>query len=392
MKILFICHRIPYPPNKGDKLRAFHFIKHLSKKHDIYLVSLFDDSKDERYDAALRKYCREVHLFYLNRFFSKLKAILWMAVGYPASLGYFYSRRLARKIKELTEKTEFDAAFVYSSSMAQYASASEAKVRIIDFVDCDSSKWKQYAQAAGFPSSFIYRKEHLLLREYERKVSENFDALLTVSENERKEFSAFIDVRKITVIMNGVDTEFFRPVPYSGSKRITFTGAMDYFANVSGVVIFCKEVFPIIREKIPDAEFYIIGPRPVREIRRLSAQDGVFVTGAVEDLRDYFRTASVSVVPSFRIAQGLQNKILEPMASALPVVTTSRAIDGLKMEPDRDILIADDTKTFADKVIMVLSDSVMSRSIGANARRYVETNHDWQRNMSGLDKIIEGLL
>ena len=388
MKILFLAHRIPYPPNKGDKLRAFHFIKHLSKKNDIYLVSLFDDKKDAQYAQALKKECREVHLFYLSPFFSKLMSMLWMTLARPATLGYFYSKRLAAKVKELKERIDFDAVFVYSSSMAQYATAMKTGIKIIDFVDCDSAKWGQYGIFHSFPISLIYALEHRRLREYEKGVIGKFDHALVTTDVEKKRFNEFSPVNKFTVLENGVDVDFFQPVEPAPGSDMIFTGAMDYFANIDGIILFCRKVLPLIREKVPGAGFYIIGPRPVRAVRSLAAIPGVHVTGFVEDIRSYFVKAAVCVVPSFRIAEGIQNKILEAMASAIPVVTTSAAAAGLKAGDISGISIVDSIEEFARRTISILLDKELARTMGMNGRKYVTANHDWNKNLSVLDSIL----
>lgn len=388
MKILFLAHRIPYPPNKGDKLRAFNFIKHLSKDHEIYLGAFFDDKEDGRYEQNLREYCREVHLCYLNPFFSKLKAILWMALAQPATLGYFHSSRFLRKIREIEDRVDFDAVFVYSSSMAQYVPASGRALKVIDFVDCDSAKWAQYGKSRHFPSSLIFALEHRLLRRYEKSLIEKFDKILVTTEIEMGRFKEFASTDKFTVINNGVDHKFFSPVDPATSDSLIFTGAMDYYANIDGITIFCSKVLPIIQREVPGTKLYIVGPRPGRSVIALEKLPGVIVTGFVEDLREYFRKAAVCVVPSFRIAAGIQNKILEAMASGIPVVTTQKAAACLNAKDGSEIMIADSEETFAEKVITLLKKKELRRSVGSSGRVYVLSCHSWERSFSELDGVL----
>lgn len=390
MKIIFICHKIPYPPNKGEKVRAFNIIRHLSKGHDICLVSLYDGKGDPAYKPELGELCKEVYLFPINRLVGKIKAALYLLSGIPATIGYFHSRKMKAKIEELIRSQRFDLVFAYSSSMAQYVMNADIQ-KIMDFVDCDSAKWGQYSKIAGFPLSLVYAREHDLLQEYEKKIAEKFDKLLVVTEAEKKEFFSFIATDKFMVIQNGVDTDFFRFSPHGEQKRLIFTGAMDYFANIDGVSYFCKEIFPLIKKAHPDAEFYIVGHRPTASVRALAGIEGVKVTGSVADIREYLSGASVCVVP-LRIAQGVQNKILEAMASGLPVVTTSKVLSGVNAQPGKDLLVADESSDFAEKVNALLESAALRQEIGDNARKYVIENHNWDKNLDKLDGMINGLV
>jgi len=386
MKILFLCHRVPYPPNKGDKLRAFNIIKYLSKEHEIYLVSLYDDKKDRRYLSGLEQFCRESSFFYLNPLLAKIKGFFCLLFNQPISLGYFYSRRMKSKVNDLIKTKKPDLVYVYSSSMAQYVMNEDTK-KIMDFVDCDSAKWGQYSRYARLPLSLVYAREQRLLEAYEKKIAREFDRFIVATEAEKNEFSRFLDIEKFIVLHNGVDADFFRFVPLAQEKRLIFTGEMNYFANIDGVIYFCKEILPIIRKKVPEVKFYIVGRNPTHSVKVLARMEGVFVTGLAEDTREYFKNAAVSVVP-LRIAQGIQNKVLEAMASGLSVVTTSKAISGLKPGAEKNLLVADNPQDFAAKVIMLLEDSDSRKRLGEGARRYVEENYNWERNLSGLKEVL----
>lgn len=389
MKILFVTHKIPYPPNKGEKVRAFNIIRHLSKRHDICLVSLYDDVNDPRYMPELKKFCKEAYLFAVNPLFAKIKAAFYLLAGMPATLGYFYSYKMKSKINELVRSQKFDLVFAYSSSMAQYVM--DARIpKIMDFVDCDSAKWEQYSRLTRFPMSLIYSREHELLKKYEQKIAQKFDKLFVVTEAEKKEFSAFTPVDKFMVLANGVDTDFFKASQRNRGNRLIFTGAMDYFANVDGVIYFSKEIFPLVRKAHPDAEFYIVGHRPVAAVRALTGIEGVKVTGSVADIREYLGMASVCVAP-LRIAQGVQNKILEAMASALPVVTTSKALSGVGAQAGRDLLVVDGPAEFAAEVNRLLQNPALREELGNNARKYVLENHSWGKNLGQLDGLIKSL-
>jgi polysaccharide biosynthesis protein PslH len=387
MKILFLAHRIPYPPDKGDKTRAFHIIKRLSEKHAIYLVSLYDDKNDSRYIPGIGKYCEESHIFYLNPFTAKIRGLSYLLENRPASLGYFYLKKVKDKVRELLSAEKFDAIFVYSSSMGQYVDGVKGIKKIIDFVDCDSAKWKQYGRFKRFPSGLLYSREGALLRKWEMHAAREFDRSIVSTQPEKQEFSVFMAAQDFTVMPNGVDTEHFTPGETSQPEKLVFTGDMGYFANIDGVIYFCREILPLIRRSVPGVEFYIAGRNPSKEVIQLGETEGVFVTGFVEDIRVHLKSASAAVVP-LRIAQGVQNKILEAMASGLPVISTSKALSGLDARDGREILVADTPDTFASTVVRLLEDSALRKEIGTAARRHVQDHHSWQNNLSVLDDIV----
>lgn len=386
MKILFLSHRIPYPPNKGDKLRAFNIIKHLAKEHEIYLLSLYDDKKDNEYLSVLGQFCKESDFFYLNPLLAKIKEFFCLFSNKPVTLGYFYSRKMQKKVQEVIKSKGIELIFVYSSSMAQYVINENIK-KIMDFVDCDSCKWQQYSKITRFPLSFVYAREHKLLRDYEKKVALNFDRSVVVTDAEKEEFAKFVNIDKISVIANGVDINFFKPNLASPEKKLIFTGAMDYFANIDAVTYFCKEVLSLIRKRFPGVKFYIVGSNPVNSIKALANGKDTFVTGFVKDVRDYLKDDAICVIP-LRVAQGIQNKALEAMASGLAVVITQKALVGLKPGVDKNLLAADNPQEFSAKVIMLLEDGNLRKKLGENARKYVEENYSWEQNISKFDEIL----
>lgn len=386
MKILFIAHKMPYPPNKGEKVRAFNIIRHLSRSHEICLVSLCGGKDDRKYEGELKKFCKEVHLFAWEPFLAGVRAGLCLLLGIPATLGYFYSSGMKKKIGELINSRKFDRIFVYSSSMAQYVTDAGV-AKIMDFVDCDSAKWLQYSKIAFFPMSFIYAREHELLRDYEKRIAQSFDRSIVVTEAEKREFAKFVSTEKFSVISNGVDTEFFKPIPAAPGNKLVFTGAMDYFANIDGVIYFCRDILPLVKRVVPDVKFYIVGSRPARSVRALDNGNDVIVTGFVDDIREYLKSDAVSVVP-LRVAQGIQNKILEAMASGLAVVATSKAAAALKEGADKNIAVADTAESFAGHAIRLLGDDDLRRRMGELARKYAEDNYSWQVCLSRLDDII----
>ncbi len=425
MKILYLAHRIPYPPDKGDKIRSYNEIRYLSRSHDVDLVCLVDDPGDFRHEASLQKLCRRVAPVPLNTKAALLRGALWLAKGKPLSVGYFYSRRMQRIIDQWLAETAYGSVICFSSSMAEYLFRSKAiapavgKIQegasrniadgrlclIMDFCDVDSDKWAQYASEAPFPKSLIYSLEHRRLTDYERLVAERFDCSVFVSNNEAELFKALNPgLSNIRVVPNGVDHEYFDPSsalaqPEVHSKEsarpdcgdynpvLLFTGAMDYHANVDGVIWFARNVLPRIQAEISGVRFYIVGRNPHREVLSLSGNDSVCVTGYVEDIRAWYKIADVCVVP-LRLARGVQNKVLEAMAMAKPTVATSKSMEGIDAAPGKHVLVEDSADGFARAVLSLLKEEDAGMQLGQSARRHVQQAYDWNSQMRQLEAVL----
>lgn len=404
LNILYLAHRIPYPPNKGDKIRSFHQIIHLSHKHNIFLISTLDDPEEEKHIESLKPHCTDIFAVYFNR---KARLFSQLYQEKPFSILSFYDFRIQTQVDTILSNTNIDAIIVFCSSMAQYVIHSKSYKKgqlrdvrlILDFVDMDSDKWRQYAQYSNFPMNLVYWLENHRLLKYEVMLNSIFDYSVFSSDCEVKTFKAHHpDAQSVMTIPNGVDYDYFSlkenapagvfNFPKNG-PRILFTGVMDYFANEDGVIWFCEKIFPQIRQKIPSVEFYIVGNRPTDVVWALSEHDGVTVTGFVPDIRPYYWLADVCVVP-LRIARGLQNKILEAMATGNAVVATSNASNGIICSNGEDIIIVDNEKHFALEVVNLLQNEPVQRRLAHNARKNIIKNYSWQNNMEKLDNLLEG--
>lgn len=422
MKILYLAHRIPYPPNKGDKIRSFNQIKFLASRHELNLICLVDDPQDLPGADKLRLLCHRVHVCGYKQFQAKLKGLVSLLKGSSISSGYFYHAAIQRVFDQWITDSEYDAIICFSSPMAEYLFKSKSlnlsgqpehdkrPQLIMDFCDVDSDKWLQYAHNAKFPINAIYRIENKRLASYERKVYQVFDHSLLVSDKEEELFRQVCpDTDKVTVVRNGVDFDYFCPNTikekgsytideaqdppkknghYATGPTIVFTGAMDYHANIDGVNWFCLEVLPKIQEKFPSLKFLIVGSNPVAAVQNLTRLPGVEVTGFVDDIREYYRIADLCVVP-LRLARGVQNKVLEAMAMGKAVVTTSRANDGVQAYDGTHLLIADSAEEFSGSIVKLLSNSALSEQIASNARDFIVHHYDWQKNMAGLLSLIQ---
>ncbi len=393
MRILFLTHRIPYPPNKGDKIRAFHILEHLGRRHEVHLATLIDDAADLAGIPELGKRVAGTLHARIDQPGRKLFALREMLRAGSITVRHFYAPVLQQQIDALLDRLPFDAVFCSSSPMAEYVFRSRhasgqlrKAIRLMDLIDVDSFKWSQYAERSPFWSAWVYRHEARALGVYEQRIAREFDRLFVVSEQERTFFPGGPPAN-LQAMSNGVDLGFFAPrlppAPPLGAHALVFTGVMDYWPNVEGVSWFVEKVFPRIQAELPDTQLFIVGTRPVPEIRKLAAVRGVTVTGFVNDVRDYIAGATLCVAP-LRIARGIQNKVLEAMAMAKAVVATPQAYEGVEAAAGEDIVVAEGEAGFAEAVVALLRDPGRAARIGANARRRVEQQYTWQGNLSRL--------
>lgn len=399
MRILFLAHRIPVPPNKGDKIRSNNFVRHLAGRHEVYLGCLIDDPGDLTYAAEaasiVNGFCAE-RIGYVKRLWS---AFTGLFLSQSVSVRYFHSSRLQLWVDRLLDTYNFDVVFCSSSPMAEYVFRSRhcggqlARIPLImDLIDVDSTKWAQYAQRASAWSSWVYRHEARYLALYEQRIAARFQCVLLVSEDEKAHFPGGESHPKLVTIGNGVDLEKFLPgyggKRLSASHSLVFTGVMDYWPNVEGVTWFAREVLPRVRAKVPEVQFFIVGTRPGRAVRRLAELEGVVVTGFVDDIRDYIGGADLSVVP-LRIARGVQNKILEAMAMGRAVVSSPEAFEGIDAVAGRDVVVADGAEAFAASIVELLQQPRRAAEIGRCARVRVETSYSWPGKLKQLDNLLD---
>ena len=396
MHILYLAHRIPYPPNKGEKIRSFHQLLHLSKHHTVHLVCLVDDPTDLEHVSILERYCASVVAVYRSKTSALCLATRALLTRKPLSVAAFYRKALAREIARKLQTETFDVIFVSSAAMAEYVLEECALPRVIDFIDVDSEKWRQYAQHHAIPLAWIYGLEARRLAAYEAKIAHVFNHAVLISHEEKRLFQQRVYDRPITVISNGVDLNYFVPKSTDAASHrqpaLVFTGVMDYFPNVDAVQYFCGDIFPLVRAVVPDCRFYIVGRHPPRRVQALSKHPNVTVTGAVPDVRPYLAQATIAVAP-FRIARGVQNKVLEAMASGLPVVGTSQAFEGIAATEEDGIRIADDPQRFATELITLLTgNDTLRQQCALQARRYVEAHHQWPEQGVQLERLLQGVV
>jgi polysaccharide biosynthesis protein PslH len=389
MRVLYLCHRIPYPPDKGDKIRAFRQVKAIASCHEVDVFTFADDPADLSHRSTLLEHCNRLTVVSLNPRFARLRSLPFLFTRKPLTLPYFYSAELAGKIRQASCQRSYDRVFVYCSAMAQYAEALDLPV-ITDLVDVDSDKWTQYSTFASWPFSTVYSREGRALREYERRVCERSDCVIVTTDREAR-LARQISGAPVHVIPNGIDGEHFAPpvtTPPIVHPTIGFIGDMSYFPNEEAVTYFARRVLPLVRQSLPAARFLIVGRSPSRRIQQLRYQEGIDVTGFVPDVRVWMAKMHVSVAP-FSIAAGIQNKILEAMAFGLPVVATSKAVQGLSADTARAVDVADNSGDIAAKIIRFVQNPKFARATGAEGRRRVVAEYDWERSSRRLLQVLE---
>jgi sugar transferase (PEP-CTERM/EpsH1 system associated) len=397
-RLLFLAHRIPYPPDKGEKIRAWHMLAHLANTWEVELGCLVDDPRDLGHLPGLRARFAHVEAHRLRgRWQAAARALARLRPGLPLSLGWFHHPALAAWVRRGLAEQRWDAAMVYSSAMAPYVMGPGAHRpgfrRVLDMVDVDSAKWQAYAAGAALPMRLIWAREARTLFALERRAALDFDRTLFVSEEEARHFVGLAPdcAGKVDWVENGVDLARFdpaepRPSPYpTGTVPIVFTGTMGYRPNIEAVAWFAETVLPRLRARTPAPSFWIVGANPAPAVHALARLPGVHVTGTVPDVRPYLAHAAVAVAP-LAIARGIQNKVLEAMAMARPVVATRAAFEGVRAVPGRDLLVADGVEAFAAAVAAVL-DGAHPR-LGEAGRVAVRATHDWAATLRRLDAVL----
>jgi sugar transferase (PEP-CTERM/EpsH1 system associated) len=392
--VLYLVHRIPYPPNKGDKLRSYRLLKHLAKRHRVHLGTFVDDPEDLRHVDAHRPFCASLHVARLDPRIARVRSLVGLAAREPLTLAYYRDAGLHRFVADTVRTRRVDTAVVFCAAMAQYVTRVPALRMLIDFVDVDSAKWSDYAQARRWPLSWLYRREAQTLLAFERSVAHRAARAFFVTDAEvalwRRVAPDLAD--KASALGNGVDTEYFTPSftsdsPFAaGSLPIVFTGAMNYWPNVDAVRWFANEVLPALRTRFPSAHFTIVGMNPSPVVTAL-AGDGVTVTGTVADVRPYLRHAAVVVAP-LRIARGIQNKILEAMAMGCAVVASHACVAPIDAVPGRDLIAATEPAEFVAALARLLEQPAHARAVGERARARMLARHAWEAQFAPLDVAL----
>jgi polysaccharide biosynthesis protein PslH len=393
VKILYLVHRLPYPPNKGDKVRSYHLLKHLAARHEVHLGTFIDDPDDEQHLLRVRALCAGLHAARLNPRIAKLASLRGLLTGEALSLPYYRDAGLQAWVRETATRVGFDAVVVFSGVMAQYVP--NGLRHVVDFVDVDSAKWRDYAPEHPWPLSWLYRREFYKLLAFEQRIAAEADCSFFVTDHEVALFRELSPGRplRLAALGNGVDAEFFAPDPARGSPfepgelPLVFTGAMDYWPNVDAVTWFVRDMLPALRERFPSLRFHIVGRSPTPAVQAL-AGEAVNVTGTVPDVRPYLQHAAAVVAP-LRLARGIQNKVLEAMAMARPVVAAGSCVRAIAADAPPGLSAAEEAGAYVEQLGALLRDGSAADAAGQAARQFVLGAYSWDAHLAGLDRHLE---
>lgn len=390
MRILYVCHRFPFPPRRGGKIRPFNMIRHLTASgHQVTVASLARSAQEAEDGAGIRAHCAHYEVAQVGALAQRVRMVVRLPTPTPSSMGYFYSPALAARIRELLARERFDLVFVHCSSAAQYVAGVQGTPKILDFGDMDSQKWLEYARYKPFPLSAGYWLEGKKLEREERRLARGFEMCTATTRAEWETLERYDSGTPTAWFPNGVDSDYFSPAeePYD-PDAISFVGRMDYYPNEQCMLDFCANVLPRLRQRRPYLRLSIVGADPVPSVRKLAELPGVTVTGSVPDVRPYVRRSAAMVAP-LNIARGTQNKILEAMAMGVPVVTSPAAAGGVDAVQQEHFLVARDHTEQCAALLRVLEDAQERRRLALAGRARVLSHHAWPASMRRLDSIIE---
>lgn len=390
-EILFLAHRVPWPPDRGDKIRSHHILRHLSSLRSVHLACFADDAAEAAEPHDIRDGLASYEIVVR-------KKPVWMAGiealvhGRPVSLTSFASDQIQAFVEKTVRDRNVSCIFVFSGQMAQYIPASFKGRVVMDFVDVDSAKFESYAASGSAPMKWIHHREGRLLRNFEHDVAKNTDFSLFVSEAEAELFRNRLGQMPETVrsMGNGIDFTYYDPgevqavARNANSPMILFTGQMDYPPNVEAVRSFSGDAMPIIRQTHPDAEFVIAGRAPTGDVMRLDGSNGTKVVGAVDDIRQWLAAADVVVAP-LRIARGIQNKVLEAMAMNKPVVVSSTAAQGIEANHGEHFMVAENAQDEACAVVNLLNDPASAKDLGKAGGALMREHYLWENQLAALE-------
>jgi sugar transferase (PEP-CTERM/EpsH1 system associated) len=395
MRILFLHSQIPYPLDTGAKIRTFQLLNHLGRHHEVTLACYGTNAETEEAVAAVRRAAADVLLLPGN---TKGKSAMLAAMakslrtGLPFSVSKYVHRPAMASVLRKAQQTPFAVVHVDQPHLAITAPPLDYAPRVIHEHNIESQIAKRFYEKTQNPllKGFML-DQYRRMERFEIGLWKQADHVVTVSDQDREQVLAICPDKNITVVENGVDLEYFACTPHpQADPQLVYTGSMDWLPNEDAVLYFAAEIFPQIRRRYPDATFTIVGRRPSDKVRRLMQTAGIQVTGTVEDVRPYYHKATALVVP-LRIGGGSRLKILEAMSAGVPVVSTSIGCEGLDVQNDEHLLIADDPNQFAEKTIEVLADQNLQTRMAVNARHRVVQKYSWASMADRLAAVYDAL-
>lgn len=401
-RVLLLTHRVPYPPDRGDRIRAYHLLKLLSQHFEVGLACVSDEEVTIEQKQVLSQLAGRIAIRKTNKIVSRARGVGALLQGRAVTPNLFYDPRLADTIVNWHAKRPFDAVLTFCTGMVRYARllthpayrpiqfAGVRPVHVLDLVDVDSQKWAAYAAQTTGPMKWVYQREAQRLARIESGIEDRFDRISVISQPEAQTYRETLrDHPGLAVVENGVDLDYFAPLPDFASQTVTFVGVLNYKPNVQAVQWYAQEVLPLVRRKLPHAQFQIVGKDPSPQVKALHHHQGVRVIGEVPDVRPYLESAAVVVAP-LRVARGVQNKVLEAMACRRAVICTPEAANGIRALPGRHLLVADSPKAFARYTLALMRDDHYRQQVAAAARRCVQRRYNWPQALGPMIELLGG--
>jgi sugar transferase (PEP-CTERM/EpsH1 system associated) len=393
-KLLYLVHRLPFPPNKGDKISSNNMLNYFSGRWRVHLGTFVDDPEDWQYVDVVREKCEDSCIVDLPKRKRVTGSICGLVTGQALSLSYYDNTQLQDWVRNSIARECPDAVLVFSGVMGRFVKGLvPAHVPVVfDAEDVDSEKWRSYAQGKHWPVSWLYLREANKLLAYEREMAVSTHVSIFVSPDEAALFKQLApeSAHKVQYRTQGVDSAYFDPQlsyenPYRpGQKVLVFTGAMDYWPNVEAVKWFCQHVLQAVLENEPDFLFCIVGMKPTEDVRQLDKLPGVRVTGGVPDVRPYLQYALAACLP-LQLARGIQNKALEAMSMTLPVLATQDALVGIVDYPGVLATVANDAEAMIAAAATLLA---QPRRVNTAGRACVLEHYNWDTNLRRMERFL----
>lgn len=388
MRVLLLTHRVPYPPNRGDRIRSFHLLKFLASRSEVSLACPSEEPVADSTRKVLSSLCNQVAICPTSWIGRGRRAAWSLAGGRSATEGYFWHPRLASTVRQWAGLAKFDAIVCYCSGMFRYVQLPEFAQTpvLVDLVDVDSQKWIECARRASVAKQWLYELESARVWKLESEIAERAATVTLVSEEERELFRRIGNSSSVHVVGNGVDLDFFSrqpEMPAIAPRTCCFVGVLNYPPNVDGLRWFVEQVWPGVQAEIPGARFSIVGKSPEQQVERLASAPGVELHANVPDVRPYLAQSAVVVAP-MQFARGVQNKVLEAMAMEKAVVATPQSLEGLRAKPGEEVIAATNVDEWRAAIVSLMSDLPRAERLGRQARAYVESNHRWEECLGPL--------
>jgi sugar transferase (PEP-CTERM/EpsH1 system associated) len=385
VKIFYVTPRVPFPIDKGDKLRAYHQIKHLSEKHEIFLYAIDENAIHNETDSPLNNFCVGIKIFQLSRFKIIRNLLNGIFKSVPFQTSYYYSKEIADYIKSEIKIFKPDIIFCQLIRAAKFVEDINNIPKVIDYVDVISKGLERRICKSNIFMKILLKLEYRRAVKYEKSVSENFNEQIIITE-EDKNLLQFEEKKKVRIIPNGIDFEFFKPIEHPKEYDLFFSGNLSYPPNIDAAEFLVKEIMPIVWMTDPNAKVLIAGASPKKRILSL-ASDKVHIKGWVDDIRDYYKTAKIFIAP-LQIGTGLQNKLLQAMAMKMPCIVSELTQRGISQEKCDFMFVANEPEEYAEHVKTLLNDADVAKEIGERGFNYVKQNYEWKKIITDLENIL----